>query len=462
MKTANLAIVFTDIKGFTERTSRQTLEENQRLLQVHEALLAPLFKAFGGRIIKSIGDAFLVTFESPTQAVLSGIAIQDRLWHHNRQLLEDEQIHVRVAVNVGEVRVEANDIFGEPVNIAARVEGITEADEVFFTEAVYLSMNKAEVPSQEVGAFELKGIPGKIRVFRVPRAPYRVLAPTPDAVLPSPEEADSLPPFGNLALARVESSLDLGQRAAAGAAAVGQGAVAVGQRAAAGAAAVGQGAVAVGQRAAAGAVLVGQRATVLGKQARTATDALWARTYAKLPPAITTKVSSTAAGWGVCAVLLAVVLLGGWLLVNSGGPAMRAIRDVEGATGAEKVTRVNEAKRLIRQEDADQRNYLNGRLEEAQGNMGAAVVHYALAVRKDANGRAEARLISLLKHEQCAVRTGAVEALASLRLESARGALESLADDGGPNDGESGGFLGLGTCDSKKAAQSALKRLAAD
>ncbi|WP_233612479.1 adenylate/guanylate cyclase domain-containing protein, partial [Corallococcus sp. AB045] len=222
MKTANLAIVFTDIKGFTERTSRQTLEENQRLLQVHEALLAPLFKAFGGRIIKSIGDAFLVTFESPTQAVLSGIAIQDRLWHHNRQLLEEEQIHVRVAVNVGEVRVENNDIFGEPVNIAARVEGITDAGEVFFTEAVYLSMNKAEVPSQEVGSFELKGIPGKIRVFRVPRAPYRVLAPTPDAVLPTPEEASSLPPYGNLALARVESNLDMGQRAAA----VGQGAVA--------------------------------------------------------------------------------------------------------------------------------------------------------------------------------------------------------------------------------------------
>ncbi|WP_244239473.1 adenylate/guanylate cyclase domain-containing protein, partial [Corallococcus carmarthensis] len=232
MKTANLAIVFTDIKGFTERTSRQTLEENQRLLQVHDALLAPLFKAFGGRIIKSIGDAFLVTFESPTQAVLSGIAIQDRLWQHNRTLLEEDQIHVRVAVNVGEVRVENNDIFGEPVNIAARVESITEADEIFFTEAVYLSMNKAEVPSQEVGAFELKGIPGKIRVFRVPRAPYRVLAPTPDAVLPTAEEAASLPPYGNLALARVNvPALDLGvlgQRAAVVGAAMGQGAVAVG------------------------------------------------------------------------------------------------------------------------------------------------------------------------------------------------------------------------------------------
>ncbi|MHA7631429.1 adenylate/guanylate cyclase domain-containing protein [Corallococcus sp. M7] len=462
MKTANLAIVFTDIKGFTERTSRQTLEENQRLLQVHEALLAPLFKAFGGRIIKSIGDAFLVTFESPTQAVLSGIAIQDRLWHHNRELLEDDQIHVRVAVNVGEVRVEPNDIFGEPVNIAARVEGITEADEVFFTEAVYLSMNKAEVPSQEVGAFELKGIPGKIRVFRVPRAPYRVLAPAPDAVLPSPEEAAMLPPFGNLALARVEANLDLSQRAAASAAAVGQGAVVVGQRAAAGAVAVGAGAVAVGQRAAAGAVAVGQRATVLGKQARTATDALWARMYAKLPPSITTKVSSSVAGWSVCAGLLTVVLLGGWVLVNAGGPAMRAIRDVEGTTGAEKATRVSEAKRLIRLEEADQRAYLSGRLEEAQGNMGAAVVHYAAAVRKDGNGRAESRLISLLKHEQCGVRSGAAVALGGLRLESARGALESLADDGGPNEGGSGGFLGLGTCDSKQAAADALKRLPAN
>ncbi|MBN8232044.1 adenylate/guanylate cyclase domain-containing protein [Corallococcus macrosporus] len=458
MKTANLAIVFTDIKGFTERTSRQTLEENQRLLQVHEALLAPLFKAFGGRIIKSIGDAFLVTFESPTQAVLSGIAIQDRLWHHNRGLLEDDQIHVRVAVNVGEVRVESNDIFGEPVNIAARVEGITDADEVFFTEAVYLSMNKAEVPSQEVGAFELKGIPGKIRVFRVPRAPYRVLAPAPDAVLPAPEEASSLPPYGNLALSRVpDSGLDLavlGQRAAVVGAVVGQGAVAVGQRAAAGA-------VVVSQRAAAGAVAVRQRATVLGKQARTATDALWARTYAKLPPAITSKVSSTVAGWAVCALLLAVVLLGGALLVNGGGPAMRAIRDVEHATGAEKLTRANEARRLIKLEDEDERNYLDGRLDEALGSMTTAMGFYKKAVREDGSDRAASRLISLLKHEQCGVRVSAAEALASLRLESARGPLKTLADDGGPNEG-SGGVLGFGACDSKKAAQSALKRLAAN
>ncbi|RKH67552.1 adenylate/guanylate cyclase domain-containing protein, partial [Corallococcus interemptor] len=204
---------------------------------------------------------------------------------------------------------------------------------------------------------------------------------------------------------------------------------------------------------------VGQRASVLGQQARTATDALWARVYAKLPPSITTKVSSTRAGWGVCGLLLAVVLLGGGLLVFGGGPAMRAIRDVEGATGAEKVQKVNEAKRLIRLEEADQRAYLSGRLEEAQGNMSAAVVHYAAAVRKDGNGRAQSRLISLLKHEQCGVRASAATAVGGLRLEDARGALESLAEDGGPNEGSAGGFLNLGTCDSKQAAADALKRL---
>lgn len=203
MKTANLAIVFTDIKGFTERTSRQTLEQNESLLRTHNQLLAPIFRAFGGRIIKEIGDAFLVTFESPTQAVLAGVALQDRLWAHNRGKTGDDRIDVRVAINCGEVRLENSDVFGEPVNIAARVEGLADAGEVYLTEAVYLAMNKAEVPSEEVGLFDLKGIPGKIRVFKVPHAPYRV-APAVAGATPAPpsSEADA-PPYGNIGLAKM-------------------------------------------------------------------------------------------------------------------------------------------------------------------------------------------------------------------------------------------------------------------
>ncbi|WP_163992712.1 adenylate/guanylate cyclase domain-containing protein [Pyxidicoccus caerfyrddinensis] len=444
MKTANLAIVFTDIKGFTERTSRQTLEENQRLLQVHNALLAPLFKAFGGRIIKSIGDAFLVTFESPTQAVLSGIAIQDRLWHHNRNVAEPEQLHVRVAINVGEVRLESNDVFGEPVNIAARVEGLAEAGEVYFTEAVYLAMNKAEVPSKEVGAFELKGIPGKIRVFHVPRAPYRVEAPSAATIADAPG-SEVMPPFGNLALSRVpESSLgptmDLGQRASV-----------LGQRAAAGASVL-------GQRAAAGATVLGQQASVLGQQARTMGGSVFSRLVAALPPGLGARVRTVAGerrkalvGLGLFAVVAGVAVV-----AFGGGAAKRAINAVEDAPEQERGALAKEARRLIREEkDAGRRYYLEGQLEEAMGNVAGSLSEYGRAV-KAGNGAAEDRIIDLLEHPQCGVRSAAAYSVAQLKLEDAVGELEDLADDGGPDDG-SGGILGMGKCDSKKAAQNALK-----
>ncbi|MBI3183552.1 MAG: adenylate/guanylate cyclase domain-containing protein, partial [Myxococcales bacterium] len=181
MKTANLAIAFTEIAGFNERTGRQSLEQNQRLLSVHSSLLAPLFRAFGGKVIKSIGGSFLVTFESPTRAVLAGTAIQDRLWRHNQAAPEDARLEVRIAINAGEVRLDGSDVFGEPVNIASRVEGVADPGGVYFTEAAHLAMNRAEVQVEEVGAFELRGVPGKVRIFRVPRAPG------PDS-----------PPFGNL------------------------------------------------------------------------------------------------------------------------------------------------------------------------------------------------------------------------------------------------------------------------
>ena len=415
MKTANLAIVFTDIKGFTERTSRQTLEENQRLLKVHHELLAPVFKAFGGRIIKSIGDAFLVTFESPTQAVLSGMAIQDRLWQHNRGASESERLDVRVAINVGEVRLESNDIFGEPVNIASRVESLAEAGEVYFTEAVYLAMNKAEVPSQEVGSFELKGIPGKIRVFRVPRAPYRVEAP-PAVVHVTPGTESPVvpvehPPFGNLALSRVPAS-----------------------------------ALTPGPDLAATAAALGSRAATVGGQlvarSLTAIESVKVAQRLPVPP------RTFALGAGALALVLGVGL------VFRDSPAENAIEAVADASSREEKREAAEkARRLIKEEkDAAERSWLSGQLSEALGEFAPAVLHYRSAAKAD-HGDAEDRLVELLEHESCAARVAAVAAVGEMRLESAKGELEDLAEDGGPGD-ESGLF----GCDSKAAAKRALER----
>ncbi|MDH5182561.1 MAG: adenylate/guanylate cyclase domain-containing protein [Gammaproteobacteria bacterium] len=167
MLTKNLTIMFTDIKGFTERTSGSSRQQTKTLLAVHEKLLVPVFQYFKGVIVKTIGDAFLVHFDSPTDAVLCGIAIQAVLRKHNQDATAEQMIEVRVAINVGEVDVLDGDVIGEAVNIAARLEGITEAGEVWFTDAVYQTMNRTEAPSAEVGERIFKGIPHPIKVYRV-------------------------------------------------------------------------------------------------------------------------------------------------------------------------------------------------------------------------------------------------------------------------------------------------------
>ncbi len=167
MATRNLAVMFTDIKGFTARTSDSTRDGVRSLLDEHDRLLRPVFRHFDGTIVKTIGDAFLVYFESPTDAVICGLAIQSALKKFNASVAEDERIAVRVAINVGDVEMVDGDVLGEPVNIAARLESITDPGEVWFTEAVYLTMNRKEAPSAEIGERTFKGIPLPVRVYKV-------------------------------------------------------------------------------------------------------------------------------------------------------------------------------------------------------------------------------------------------------------------------------------------------------
>ena len=168
MKSQMLTIMFTDIKGFTERTSASTREDLRGLLKKHEDMIKPIIFQIGGNLVKTIGDAFLVTFDSPTDAVLCGILIQNTLMKHNAEVEEGERVEVRIAINSGEVEVSAEgDVFGETVNLTSRIEGITEPNQIYFTESVYLAMNKREVPTSEIGWHRLKGVPEAVKVYRV-------------------------------------------------------------------------------------------------------------------------------------------------------------------------------------------------------------------------------------------------------------------------------------------------------
>lgn len=164
----NLTIMFTDMVGYTETTSSQSREENEQMLRKHDRVMSPIIRQFAGRKIKAIGDAFLVTFRSSTDAVQCGMAMHDAIAEYNQARPDEHQLQIRVAIHVGEVRVENNDVFGEAVNIAARIEGMTPPNEVYFSHSVYLAMNKAEIPSEVVGTYKLKGIPERVKIHCVP------------------------------------------------------------------------------------------------------------------------------------------------------------------------------------------------------------------------------------------------------------------------------------------------------
>lgn len=191
VRTATYTVMMTDIAGYTERTSRQSRDEAARWLALHDSLLLPVFRAFSGKVIKTIGDAFMVVFSSPTDAVHCGMAIQDRLFLHNASSPASDQIRVRVALSAGEVRLRGilgvgGDIFGEPVNLAARLEGLAEAGEVLITDAVFSTMNQAEVKTASRGTHAFKGISRPVTVYAV-----------------VPTGAAGTPPFSQKTLARV-------------------------------------------------------------------------------------------------------------------------------------------------------------------------------------------------------------------------------------------------------------------
>lgn len=206
LKTENLAIVLTDIVGYTKTTAQQSRQENEHLLDTHNQILLPIIKKFKGRLVKSIGDALLLVFRSPTDAMLCSMAMQDALYEYNRDIPDQKQIHIRVAASLGEVRITRNDIFGEPVNTTSRIEGVTPTDEIYFSEAIYMAMNKAEVPCKEVGWKELKGISEPIRLFNIPR--FSTPRLIPEDVMSSSDISDLVYPHGGAHLSSQGNTQD--------------------------------------------------------------------------------------------------------------------------------------------------------------------------------------------------------------------------------------------------------------
>jgi len=163
-----LTVMFIDIVEYTSTSAKMSRDEFFELHNTFDSLAIPIFKQYFGHVVKKIGDAFLVTFKSPTDAVLCGIELQKAFRRYNYiQGDKSRWIRIRVAIHTGEVIHRNNDVYGDAVNATSRIESLAKAGQVMFSEGVYHAMNKNEVPVLFLGAHRLKGVEHPVRLFRV-------------------------------------------------------------------------------------------------------------------------------------------------------------------------------------------------------------------------------------------------------------------------------------------------------
>src|SRR5262249_21150687 len=161
------AIMFTDMVGYSalsQRDDQLALE----LLEEHRELLRNIFAEFNGTEIKTIGDGFLVEFNSALEAAQCAIAIQRALAKRNADAAEERQIQVRIGVHIGDVIHRGGDVYGDGVNIASRIEQLAGAGGICVSMDVERQIrNAVETRFEKLAPMELKNISVPMELFRI-------------------------------------------------------------------------------------------------------------------------------------------------------------------------------------------------------------------------------------------------------------------------------------------------------
>ncbi|MCH9019053.1 MAG: adenylate/guanylate cyclase domain-containing protein, partial [Proteobacteria bacterium] len=158
----------------------------ERLAALRAELIDPSVAGHHGRIVKEMGDGLLVEFPSVVEAVQCAVDVQRAIAGRNADTPVDRRIELRIGVNLGDVIAIGDDIYGDGVNVAARLEALADPGGICISRAARDQVrDKLDVELEDMGHVEVKNIARPIRVFRI--APLRVAQPAPDAsALPLP------------------------------------------------------------------------------------------------------------------------------------------------------------------------------------------------------------------------------------------------------------------------------------
>jgi adenylate cyclase len=161
------AILAADIAGYSALVGKDEAR-TVRDLKEHQAAILPMIGQFGGRIIDTAGDGILAEFASVVSAVECAVAVQKIMAERNSATEQSQRMQFRIGVNVGDVIYDDARIYGDGVNVAARLEGIAKPGGICLSEDAYRQVRgKLDISISDAGEQRLKNISNPIRVYRV-------------------------------------------------------------------------------------------------------------------------------------------------------------------------------------------------------------------------------------------------------------------------------------------------------
>src|SRR5258707_11093274 len=162
------AIVAGDIAGYSRLMQIDEEGTHIRVKRIERDLIEPSIAEHHGRLVKTTGDGFIAIFDSPVEAVRCGIVIQQNMVGRNTSLPKHHWIEYRIGVNLGDVIIEVDDVYGDGVNIASRLESIADPGQVYISGGIYEQIKHKLVCGYEsLGDRKVKNITDPVRVYRV-------------------------------------------------------------------------------------------------------------------------------------------------------------------------------------------------------------------------------------------------------------------------------------------------------
>src|SRR5467141_2070881 len=193
------AILAADVAGYS-RLMGADEAGTARALREHRAAADPLIAHHGGRIVKTTGDGVLIEFGSVVGAVECALALQQLTAERNAAIAGERRMEWRIGIHLGDALVEGDDILGDGVNIAARIEGIAEPGGICISEDAFRQVRgKIEAEFADIGEQRLKNIARPLRVYSIGPSPATEQPTTSRTALPLPDKPSiAVLPFANM------------------------------------------------------------------------------------------------------------------------------------------------------------------------------------------------------------------------------------------------------------------------